>query len=473
MLLPLVVTFGGTALAAPASPAGPGPAGEDVAARPGADGIGDPYFPIDGSGGIDVLHYDVHDRYDFGRGRLTGHTRLTVRATQRLSSFGLDLLLPVKSVKVNGVKASYSKPSRHELRIVPRVPVAAGSVIRVTVVYGGRPGRLSYLGERNWLADRSEVVAMNEPHMAPWWFPSNDHPLDKAPIDVHLTAPADRRVIGNGRLVGRRVHGRWATTHWRAREPMAPYLAFFAAGYFQVARGRLAGRPWYVAVSKKVEPRRRAALMRLMKRSSRITTWLERQLGPYPFSTTGGVVTGLPVGFALENQTRPVYPVVNSRDVGIVVHELAHQWFGDSVSVERWRDIWLNEGFATFLEVRWDETHGGATGADWLRMAYDANGPRDDLWRLKISDPGASRIFDGAIYRRGAMTLQALRNRVGEQDFWRILRTWAAGRRHGNGSGADFRALAESVSGEDLDGFFSAWLDTTQRPADTAANGLG
>ena len=155
------------------------------------------------------------------------------------------------------------------------------------------------------------------------------------------------------------------------------------------------------------------------------------------------------------------------------MHELAHQWFGDSVSVERWRDIWLNEGFATFLEVRWDETHGGATGADWLRMAYDANGPRDDLWRLKISDPGASRIFDGAIYRRGAMTLQALRNRVGEQDFWRILRTWASGRRHGNGSGADFRALAESVSGQDLDGFFSAWLDTTQRPADTVANGLG
>ena len=462
--LAAVLTLGTTS--APSSGAEP-----DVLA--GSDGIGDPYFPADGSGGIDVLHYDVHDRYDFGSGRLRGFTRLTVRATQPLTSFGLDLLLPVREVRVDGKRARFHKPSRHELRIVPATPVATGATMRVKVVYAGRPARASYLGERNWLADASEVVTMNQPHMAPWWFPANDHPLDKASMDFHITVPTNRRVIANGHLVSRREHGRLTTTHWRAREPMSSYLAFFAAGFFDVARGRSRGRPWYVAVSRQIDPRQRAGLMRLMKRTPRITRWLERQLGPYPFSTTGGVVTGLPVGFALENQTRPTYFAGSPRDVPLVVHEMAHQWFGNSVSLERWRDIWLNEGFATFLEVRWDETHGGPAGARWLRETYAAHPSGSDLWRLRISDPGASRIFDGAIYRRGAMALQALRNRVGERDFWLILRSWAAGRRHGTGSSAAFRALAAEVSGEDLGPFFTAWLDTTARPADTAANGLG
>ena len=155
-----------------------------------------------------------------------------------------------------------------------------------------------------------------------------------------------------------------------------------------------------------------------------------------------------------------------------MVHELAHQWFGDSVSVEHWSDIWLNEGFATFLEVRYAETHGGADGEAWLGRAYRSHPPTDDFWDLAISDPGASRIFDGAVYDRGAMTLQALRHRVGETDFWQTLRTWVSSRRHGNGSDADFRTLAATISGEDLDAFFTAWLDTPARPPATADNGF-
>ena len=142
------------------------------------------------------------------------------------------------------------------------------------------------------------------------------------------------------------------------------------------------------------------------------------------------MVTGLPVSFALENQTRPTFPVVSPGSTSLVVHELAHQWFGDSVSVEHWSDIWLNEGFATFLEVRYAETHGGADGDVWLGRAYRSHPPTDDFWDLAISDPGASRIFDGAVYDRGAMTLQALRHRVGEADFWQTLRTWVSSRRH-------------------------------------------
>ena len=342
----------------------------------------------------------------------------------------------------------------------------------VVVHYRGKPGPISYETERNWLADRAEVVTMNEPHMAPWWFPANDHPLDKASFDIHITVPDDRKVVANGRLVKRTDRGRKATTHWRAVEPMAPYLAFFAAGKFEIRKGRNHGTPWYVAVSKQLPAGQRSGLMRLMKKSPSIIAWLEQQLGPYPFSTTGGLVTGLPVGFALENQTRPTYPAVSPGSTSLVVHELAHQWFGDSVSVERWSDIWLNEGFATFLEVRYDETHGRRSGGSWLRSTYRAIPAGSGFWKVRISDPGAGRVFDGAVYTRGAMVLQALRNVVGEQDFWQILRTWVANHRYGNGSVAGFRAHAEAVSGEDLDAFFAAWLDTTARPAATAANGL-
>jgi aminopeptidase N len=438
----------------------------------GSAGIGDAYFPLDGNGGIDVLHYDVRDRYRFGSGRLSGRTTLTVRATEDLSRFNLDFLLGVSAVRVDGARASFDRRRGHELRITPRTPIPAGRTVAVEVRYSGRPADEEYLGESNWLADSREVVTVNEPHMAPWWFPANDHPRDKATMDVRITVPKRRQVVSNGSLVRRVVKGDVATTHWRSTEPMAPYLAFFAAGRFAVRHGALAGRPYVVAVSRQLTPRRRRAATDLMLRSAPLTAWLETQLGPYPFSSTGGLVTSLRTGFALETQTRPVYPAVGPESAQLVVHELAHQWFGDAVSVDRWRDIWLNEGFATFMEHRWVEATGGRSADDWLSDTYDQLSGEATFWQVRIGDPGRQRLFDHAVYVRGAMTIQALRNKVGEEAFWTTLRTWLATRNGRGGSVADFRALATSVSGQDLDGFFDAWLTSTTRPAKTAANGF-
>ncbi len=445
-------------------------------ARPhGAAGIGDPYFPRDGNGGIDVLSYDVHDSYGFRQGRLSGWTVLRLRGTAAVSSFNLDFLLPVHAVRVNGRTVPFSQ-DRHEL-VVER-GLAAGQVVTVRVQYAGRPGRQSYLGERNWLAGADEVVAMNEPHMAPWWFPANDHPLDKARIRVSITVPKRFVVVSNGRRIHRRTHGATATTTWRADEPMAPYLAFFAAGRFRIERGVRAGRPWLVAVSKSLPTAAQPGAMRLLRQTPEITRWLESQVGRYPFSVVGGLVTSLDPGFALENQTRPTYSP-GGLDRSTMVHELAHQWFGDSVSVRRWSDIWLNEGAATFMEWRWDEAHGGVAAKQVLRGFYDTTDSDDAFWVHQVADPCPSRtgcaseIFAEFVYQRGAMTLQALRNRIGDADYWRLLRRWVADRSGGNGSTAQFEALAEQVSGEDLDGFFAAWLHSATKPADTAANGLG
>ena len=439
----------------------------------GSDGMGDPYFPLDGNGGIDVVEYDIHDAYRYRDGRLQGRTGLTDRATQDLSSFNLDLLLPTRSVTVNGEPASFERPNDHELEITPSTPIADGDTFRVRVAYSGRPGRIAWDGERSWLADRREVVTMNEPHMAAWWFPANDHPRDKALMDIRITVPQGKQVIANGHLLGRTVRDGRATTRWRAREPMAPYNAFFAAGDFAVASGRTGGLPWYTAVSRSLSDEQRRVSMSMLKRSAGIVRWLESDLGDYPFSTTGGVVTGLSPGFALENQTRPTYEALSRSSTWLMVHELAHQWFGDSVSVENWHDIWLNEGPATFFEARYRATHGGRSTGTWLDRWYEMYDAGSSFWNLSIADPGAKNLFDWAVYLRGGMTLQALRQRIGDEDFWTVLRRWVSERRDGNGSTEQFAALAEQVSGEDLQAFFEAWVRAEEKPADTAANGLG
>ncbi|MQW77658.1 M1 family peptidase [Nocardioides sp. dk4132] len=439
---------------------------------PGAAGIGDPYFPLDGNGGIDVRHYDVRVAYDFDSGMLRGRTDVRLEATRSLASFHLDLLVPVRSVRIDGRPARVERPRPHELKIIPRRPLAEGRVVTVEVRYAGRPGPVSYAGESNWLADAEEVVTMNQPHMAPWWFPANDHPLDKATMDVRVTVPRHKQVVSNGTLVDRRVDGARATTHWRSADPMAPYLAFFAAGRYAVARGVHDGLPWYVAVSKELPRPVARRAMRLMKRTPAITAWTETVLGDYPFESTGGLTTSLDPGFALENQTRPTYPVLQNERVVTVVHEIAHQWFGDSVALARWRDIWLNEGAATFMEKLWAEEHGGRDGQDWLVEQRDALAAERGFWRVQVDDPGPERIFATPVYLRGGMAFQALRHRIGDDDFGDLLRTWVQGREHGHGTTAEFIALAEQVSGEDLDAFFEAWLRAPRPPAKTAANGF-
>ncbi len=448
----------------------------DAAEAPsaGSRGIGDAYFPKDGNGGYDVGHYDVHDSYRLRSGYLSGHTALDATATQDLSSFSLDLMLTPDAVSIDGHAVHFAKAGRHELVVTPATPIAAGTSFAVTVRYHGTPRKLGWGGEKPFLAMPGEAMATNQPHIAPWWYPVNDHPRDKATYDITVAVARGAQVVSNGSLVGHRTSGSWTSWHWRMDRPMASYLAYFAAGYFRMQSGTSYGLPWTVAVSRFFDRRSQDRLLRLMKKSPAISHWLSTQFGPYPFQATGGVVTALDTGFALENQSRPTYPfLAPGHDAhSVVVHELAHQWFGDQVSVDRWRDIWLNEGFATWAEWRYDETHGGSTAWRRLNRAYAAHPAGDSFWRLKIADPGKARFFDDPVYDRGAMTLQALRHRIGSDAFLTLLRTWVTQHSDSTGTVEEFEALAEQVSGQDLDAFFGAWLHSSTRPARTAANGL-
>lgn len=430
----------------------------------------DSYFPEDGNGGLDVQRYRIADAYDFVSGELSGATTLTITATRALSVFDLDLLLPVSAVSVDGQSAAFTKPDAHELRVTPPSPIARGQGFKVKVTYAGAPGDLCWRGECDWLANKHEVVTMNEPHMAAWWFPANDTPADAAKMDISITVPADNQVIANGRQVSRTVDAGLATTRWKARDPMAPYLAFFAAGHFTISKGRSHGLPWLVAVSDQLSTADRNAALRLMRKTPAIVSWLSQRLGRYPFETVGGLTTALEPGFALESQTRPTYPMLEDEQTVTVVHELAHQWFGDSVRLAKWRDVWLNEGFATFLEWYWTETHGGPPAEEHLLDDYAQLA--GSFWHSRVDNPGSAHLWGAPVYERGAMTLQALRTRVGDRVFWRILRGWAATRAGKTGTTAAFEKYAAKVAHQHLAGFFKAWVHNRTRPAMTAANGL-
>jgi aminopeptidase N len=450
---------------------GPAVVGPAVA---GSAGIGDRYYPRDGNGGFDVTHYDVHDSYAFDTRVLSGRTDVSATARATLSSFHLDLVLPVDEVTVDGRAAAFAKPSRHELVVTPRVPVPAGDRFVVRVRYHGRPGSVSYGGDRPWVAEPDEATALGEPHVAPWWFAANDHPRDKATFDVVLRVPEGRQAISGGDLVDRVTRDGWTSWHWRMARPMAPYLAFAAVGRFRIETGSRHGRPWLNAVSRWYNAGLQDSALAMLRRTPETVEWLEGELGPYPFSSTGGVVASIYRGFALENQGRPTYPYLGTGDEArtTMVHELAHQWFGDSVSVRRWRDIWLNEGLASWAEWRWAETHGGEAAQHRLRREHAARPAARAFWRLRIADPGAGHEFDPPVYVRGAMAAQALRHRIGAAVFTRLLRTWVAERQFGTGRVEQFEALAERVSGRRLGGFFDTWLHRPGRPARTTANGF-
>ena len=452
----LVATGIATAVAAASAPQA---AGQDF--TPGAAGVGDPYFPQAGNGGYDVGHYQLDLDYAPRRSRLTASVRIAATATQDLSSFDLDFRGPkITSLSVDGAPAASARQGQ-ELIVTPASPIAAGRDFEVAVSYAGRVGSLRDPDGsiEGWIPTGDGAFVVGEPHGAPTWFPCNDHPTDKATFEFRIAVPSRRKALANGVLTDEIKAADKTTFVWREDEPMATYLATATIGRFKLEQSTINGIPSYVAV----DPREANPSRKALSKLPQIQSYLESLFGPYPFSSTGAIVDHASfVGYALETQTRPLFD--GAPDDILIVHELAHQWYGDSVTPSRWADIWLNEGFATWAEWSWTAHRGGASLERTFEKFYEVPAKRRGFWRPRPGDPGPKHLFDSTVYVRGAMTLEALREKVGDSTFLEILRRWAAEHQYGNVSTPEFIALAEQQSGQDLDEFFRIWLYQTAKP---------
>ncbi len=439
-----------------------GPATAQVASfSPGSPNGGDSYFPLQGNGGYDALRYTIVFSYDPGTRRMAGSTSLTAVATKNLSRFNLDFTgLTVRSVKVNGSVAAFSHQGQ-ELTVTPRAGLPSGRSFTVDVAYDGNPTHVvdpdgSIEG---WVVTSDGAYVVGAPQGAMTWFPGNHDLRDKATHTFRVTVPNGTTAVANGALTSKRTVGAQTTWAWSSREPMANWLATATIGRFDLTKARTATGMNYIFV----DPSTGTAPTNPVYQTVDILSWLSTLYGPYPFYASGGIVDNAPSpGYALETQTKPLYPFPPFAQ--LVVHELAHQWYGASVTQASWRDVWLGEGFATYTEWLWNERTSGRSAQAQFDSAY-ARPADDPFWQVPPGDPGPQDLFHPSVYHRGAMTLHALRTTVGSAVFFDILREWAGANRHGSVTTQQFVDLAEQRSGRQLDDLFQRWLYTPAKPS--------
>ena len=423
----------------------------------GADGVGDPYYPGLGNGGYDVVSYDLELSWFPDDGSIGGIATLEVVPAMRLESFHLDLAgLQVDQIEVDGAVASFERDGR-ELSVTPAEPLDADRRVDVVVTYHGRPEPIAVGTDFfavGWHTDGRDAFVVSEPAGAATWFPANDHPTDKARFRIAMTVPADIEVVANGRLAESDRSG----DHWRwvyeSGDLMATYLASVVIGDLVIDESRTAsGVPLRSAYPPRLADAARTDFADLPAMFEVYEEWF----GPYPFEVYGHVVVDEVLGFALENQTLSLFGsdlVTGGGDLDVfVAHELAHQWFGNAVGPRTWKDIWLNEGFATYAEWIWAQESGGPSIE---ASAAAAHAVAD--FGVPPGDPGPEELFQPTVYLRGGLALHAIAQEIGEPTFRDLLRQWFARHDDGVASTEDLLALAEELSGQDLDELFDRWV---------------
>ena len=435
---------------------------------PASAGVGDPYYPEAGGSGYDALSYTVDVAYEPETGVLSGATWVSLRTAQPLDVIHLDLLLPVTGVTVGGAKASYTQHGSDvavALATVVGLPAnRGGSVINLRVAYSGRPADLSFPGQSPVYSDRGELLICGEPESSSAWFASNDHPSDPAVYDISVSVPQGLEGISVGSLVDHGVdpsrpgHDLW---HWRTDTPAPTYATMLAIGQYDLETVPVvvAGKQTqavYAVSERNAEPRRALAWL---ERSQAAVGRLESRLGPYPLTSLGGIVPGLqPWWGGMETLGRPVYsPHLVGQD-SVLFHELAHMWVGDTVTLDRWQDIFLNEALASYAEWLASADAAGTTPQAYFDESYAKADRIGGFWDQKLSDPGTRGLFT-RVYDRGPMAVQALRVRMGDDAFFRFFREWAD--QTGPHSLAQWREAAQRASPVDVRPLLAAWLDGT------------
>ena len=429
------------------------------------DGIGDSYYPQAGNGGYDVQHYTLDIAVDMSNGSIVGLATIESIATQNLSQFNLDFSrFTIARIDIDERSAVFTYDDT-ELIVTPSNPILEGDTFVTTVAYEGIPNnatstKLGSQGQfrEGWFFYGDGVIVAGEPFSATTWFPVNDHPLDKATYTLVITVASDFVVGANGVLETTVDNSNGTTTYtFEMRDPMASYLTTVGISNFEILTDMSTSG---IPIRHYIDADIPNSFLDGLNQTDLMLDFFEMIFGAYPFETYGVIVHEYPLPFALETQTLSVFG--GGTDEIILAHELAHQWFGNSISLSDWRDIWLNEGFATYAEALWIEyTEGTEAYEAYIDELY---GYVDYLEPIPIGDPGRSNQFAGAVYVRGGLTLAALRERVGDVAFFEILLTYAERFHDSNVTTDDFITVAEEISEQQLDEFFEGWLFSRSVP---------
>jgi aminopeptidase N len=435
--------------------------------RPGDASAGDPYTPHHGNGGYHVESYELDLDYRVNSNRLSGKASITAVAEQALTRFALDLSgLRVSKVTVNGRRVSRYTQRAGKLHITPSSTLMDGAEFIVDIQYAGNPKpEDSPWGGLGWDELTEGVIVASQPSGAATWFPCNDHPVDKAHYRIAITTDSPYYALANGRLVSRRVKASRTTWVYDQAAPMATYLATVQIGRYELVE--LNATP--VTTRAVLPPGQLREFKHDFGRQQDMIKLFCKLFGSYPFGSYTVVVTDDDLEIPLEAQGISIFGSnhMDGRRTSerLVAHELAHQWFGNSVTPSTWKDIWLNEGFACYAEWLWSEESGGLSADQQVSKAHTRlrGLPQD----LLLSDPGPELMFDDRLYKRGAITLHALRLHLDDDAFFELLRTWTKTYRHGSVTTADFVAAATQFS-SDQDGLrelFATWLSEYALPA--------
>lgn len=427
-------------------------AGRPDPPSPGAPGAGDPIFPELGNGGYDVRHYTLDFDYQEDTRQVDARTTIEARATQALSRFDLDFVGPtLYGVSVNGSPARVERV-REELVITPSKPIKKGKRFTVVVDYSAdprmelpdRPGSIGGAKD-GWFAYDDGFIFGLQPHHAHTAFPSNDIPSDKADFTYRVTVPDDLYGAANG-VFKRRTSAAGRTTYtYVTKSPMSTQVAQVAVGDYT----QLTGTGPHGLPLRHVVPRDRVADVRpQLDRTAEHIRFLEKRVGRYPFANYGLLAGKTSLGYSLENQTMTTIAVNTlSRPAdSLMVHELTHQWFGDSVAPADWTHLWLSEGHATWYADLWDEAHGDDLEAT-MRSRYEASDDRRAMVGPPAKPTTPQNLFGDQRYGGAALVLYALRQAVGDATFQRIERTWVARHRDSSVTTRQFIDLVADLSG--------------------------
>ena len=426
--------------------------------------MGDSFYPFLGNGGYDVLHYEIKLDVDPSANIIAASTTITAQATEGLETFNLDLSgLEVHSVTIDGSAAEFSR-SGHEMTVHPANPLTAGSQFQAEVHYSGSPEPVADPGvpffKMGWLHRDGVIYTLGEPSGSMTWLPSNNHPTDKATYEIEITVPEGVTAASNGLLVDETTTDGKTTYTWQMDDPMATYLAAVYIGDFE----RIDHGPLYDGgpIIRDYVPRDASPdVAQALSVTPAVIAFLEERLGPYPFDAYGTVVMPFPLGLALENQTLSIHgPATISP--GIIAHEAAHQWLGNSVSPDDWSEIWLNEGFATYLHLMFEAQHFGGDLDDTMTgvhtwLSADGIGPPRGI--------GVEDLFGPTVYFRGAATLHALRLHTGDDTFYEILRTHYDRSAGGTTNTDEFLGIVDELAGPDAVDLVESWLYDEAVPA--------